>query len=173
MIKKRLPYVNAYRDRTGKLRHYLRRKGKPMIPLPGRIGSRAFLKAYELAMADTPDLMPNLSRLKAVGHIYYLEDGNCIKIGFASDLDRRLEEYATHRAAVSLLGSHPGTRADEKALHQKFSAWRVDSREWFRRNPALLEHIKRHASRMESDTTTPTEVTNRTNGPSLPIEITT
>jgi hypothetical protein len=33
MIK--LQYVKEYIDKTGKVRRYLRRKGKPSIPLPG------------------------------------------------------------------------------------------------------------------------------------------
>lgn len=147
MPRKNLPYVNSYRDRNGKKRHYLRRKGMPQVPLLGRIGSKAFLKAYEGAMATTPELMPNLDRLKAAGHIYYLQDVSFIKIGFASDVGRRMDSYATHRAQVILLGAHPGTRADEKALHEKFKPWRLDSREWFRRCPEILDHIRKYSSR--------------------------
>jgi hypothetical protein len=44
MIK--LDYVKEYVDKTGKVRRYLRRKGKPSIPLPGLPGSDEFMAAY-------------------------------------------------------------------------------------------------------------------------------
>jgi hypothetical protein len=53
MTSIRLAYVKEYRDRTGKVRRYLRRRGKPTIPLPGLPGSRQFLAAYEAGLAIT------------------------------------------------------------------------------------------------------------------------
>ena len=32
----KLPYVKEYRDRHGRVRRYVRRRGQPDIPLPGR-----------------------------------------------------------------------------------------------------------------------------------------
>lgn len=43
-------FVNAYQDRHGKLRIYLRRPGRPQVALPGPIGGEAFWKAYHVAM---------------------------------------------------------------------------------------------------------------------------
>jgi enterobacteria phage integrase len=51
MIK--LQYVKEYRDRTGKVRRYLRHHGKPVIPLPGLPGSKEFMAAYEAGLAIT------------------------------------------------------------------------------------------------------------------------
>jgi integrase len=42
----RLKYVNGYRDRHGKVRHYFRRRGAPKIPLPGLPGSAIFVEEY-------------------------------------------------------------------------------------------------------------------------------
>lgn len=50
MIK--LDYVKEYVDKTGKVRRYLRRKGKPSIPLPGLPGSAEFMAAYEAGIAE-------------------------------------------------------------------------------------------------------------------------
>jgi integrase len=47
-----LRYVQRYRDCRGKVRHYLRRRGKPNVPLPGLPGSPEFMTAYESAIAD-------------------------------------------------------------------------------------------------------------------------
>src|SRR5215469_13469317 len=41
----RLPYVQEYRDRHGKIRRYFRRPGSRRIPLPGRPGSQEFMTA--------------------------------------------------------------------------------------------------------------------------------
>jgi integrase len=53
MTSIRLAYVKEYRDRTGKVRRYLRRRGKPAIPLPGLPGSKEFMAAYEAGLAIT------------------------------------------------------------------------------------------------------------------------
>lgn len=56
MAKIELPYVQRFRDRHGRLRHYYRRKGMPRTPLPGLPGSREFMAAYEQACSrDAPE----------------------------------------------------------------------------------------------------------------------
>ncbi len=40
-----------------------------------------------------------------------------------------------------LLGFMPGTVADERALHDKFSRWRRPGTEWFYRSDVLMEFI--------------------------------
>ncbi len=50
----KLTYVNEYRDRTGKLRRYFRRKGKQLGPLPGEVGSEEFMTAYAAFLAEQP-----------------------------------------------------------------------------------------------------------------------
>lgn len=46
MATKSLPYVHAFRDRHGHVRHYYRRDGR-RVPLPGDYGSAKFMGAYE------------------------------------------------------------------------------------------------------------------------------
>lgn len=51
MIRHKLPkYVRHYQDRTGTWRTYLRRPGKPQLPLPQPLFSEAFWTAYHKAM---------------------------------------------------------------------------------------------------------------------------
>ena len=50
MTSIRMRYVKQYRDRTGKLRYYLRHPKSPSIPLPGPPGSRQFMAAYEAGL---------------------------------------------------------------------------------------------------------------------------
>ena len=49
MTRIRLPYIHAFRDRHGKVRHYFRRDGK-RVPLPGLPASNDFMTAYQAAL---------------------------------------------------------------------------------------------------------------------------
>lgn len=50
-----LAYVHRYRDRHGRERFYLRRRGQKRIPLKGQPGSAEFLESYQAAMSLSPD----------------------------------------------------------------------------------------------------------------------
>jgi integrase len=62
----RLRYVNAFRDRHGRLRHYFRRPGCKSVTLPGLPGSVEFMEAYQAALAGetAPRLEIGASRTK-------------------------------------------------------------------------------------------------------------
>lgn len=49
LAKIELPYVNAYKDRHGRQRHYFRRKGYRSLALVGEPGSVEFAQSYEAA----------------------------------------------------------------------------------------------------------------------------
>jgi enterobacteria phage integrase len=68
--KIKLRYVQAYRDCRGKLRHYVRQRGKPNVPLPGLPGSPEFMEAYQSAIARDVHA-PSASRHKegTIGHL--------------------------------------------------------------------------------------------------------
>ena len=51
MTRIKLRYVNAYRDRHGRVRWYFRRRRGRSIPLPGLPGSIEFMAAYQAALA--------------------------------------------------------------------------------------------------------------------------
>lgn len=59
-----LPYVNAYADRHGKMRHYFRRKGFPRRALPGQLGSREWREAYDAALASTAPTAPRSAKIE-------------------------------------------------------------------------------------------------------------
>lgn len=141
MPRKSWPYVNSYRDRNGKLRHYFRRAGHMQIPLPGRLGSATFIRAYEAAVAGAPQA-PNLTRLKAAGEIYFLTDGDYIKIGFTTNWDQRSGAYLTHSARkLTLVARIPGTREIEHSLHRRFKSDRTTG-EWFRYSDEIWRYLK-------------------------------
>ena len=52
MARLELPYVQVFKDRHGRLRHYLRKKGRPRAPLPGLPGSDEFMAAYAAGLGE-------------------------------------------------------------------------------------------------------------------------
>jgi integrase len=54
-MSRKLPrFINAYLDRHGKPRHYLRRRGRPQVAIPGVPWSKEFMDAYTAALTSTP-----------------------------------------------------------------------------------------------------------------------
>src|SRR5262245_43880549 len=51
MSRLRLKYVHPFVDRHGRPRHYVRRKGYKLTPLPGIFGSEEFMAVYHAALA--------------------------------------------------------------------------------------------------------------------------
>jgi phage terminase small subunit len=49
----RLHYINSFRDRHGKTRHYFQRPGFKSVRLPGLPGSAEFMEAYQTALAGS------------------------------------------------------------------------------------------------------------------------
>jgi integrase len=50
----RLKFVKSYVDRHGKIRHYIRKPGCKLAPLPGLVGSDEFMAAYASALEAAP-----------------------------------------------------------------------------------------------------------------------
>lgn len=76
----------------------------------------------------------------APGVVYYVQVGAHIKIGWTSNLDKRMRTYPPNSV---LLAAHAGTRADEHKLHQRFAVHRSHGREWYPLVPVILDHIGR------------------------------
>ena len=72
------------------------------------------------------------------GDIYYVKSDGLIKIGWTSNLAKRMRQYAPNS---QLLATHPGTRADEQRLHKRFAVHRSHGREWYPLAPVILHHI--------------------------------
>lgn len=72
------------------------------------------------------------------GTIYFLQVGSHIKIGWATDLAKRMRAYPPNSI---LMAVQPGTRAAEAKLHKRFAVHRSHGREWYPLVPAILEHI--------------------------------
>lgn len=81
---------------------------------------------------------------RVVSVIYYLQvggEGCPIKIGFTTDLVKRLVSFRSHNPGhCVLLASMPGTLAEEQAILRFFSDLCIHG-EWFEAHPRLLDHI--------------------------------
>jgi len=109
MAKIDLPYVQTFRDRYGKARHYFRRRGCPRVALPGAPGSREFLSAYAAALERAPKTAPvkrpvQPRSINALVVEYYrsadfiaLRDST--KRGYRNHLDRFRAKYGDGGAA--------------------------------------------------------------------------
>ncbi|MEN6541131.1 GIY-YIG nuclease family protein, partial [Parvibaculum sp.] len=74
--------------------------------------------------------------------VYVIRCDYKVKIGYTRNLAQRLHSLRTSNPRpIDLLVSFPGTRADEKRLHQKFSDLRF-SGEWFRLRKPIKEWLR-------------------------------
>jgi hypothetical protein len=79
---------------------------------------------------------------KRPGYVYLMrnERNGCTKIGFSIDPAYRERTLQSQEPEVRLLFCWPGTRGDEKALHERFADRRVRG-EWFHLSDAEIEAI--------------------------------
>jgi hypothetical protein len=141
MPRKHLPYVNSYRDRTGKMRYYLRRPGCKQIALSGEPGTREFMQSYAAVIATPPKVKKVWPKVRR-GQIYYLSDGEYVKIGFTTNWNERQKKYRTHSGReILLLAMHPGFKSNETKLHQRFGRYRLRG-DWFLPATEIMDHIK-------------------------------
>jgi len=78
------------------------------------------------------------SRGNQPGWIYYVHTDGKVKIGYSTDITRRLRAYPP---GSEVLAVHPGTLELERSIHRDFDAHRVAGREWFRPAPEILDHF--------------------------------
>jgi hypothetical protein len=78
------------------------------------------------------------ARRDGPGWIYYVKTDGHYKIGYATNVAARMKAYPPTSV---LLAQHRGTMKDERDIHQRFAAYRVAGREWFRISPELDQYI--------------------------------
>ena len=70
------------------------------------------------------------------GFVYFLCSGKFVKIGFATNLLRRMDEIGSKMPGLRLKAYMLGTMAKERELHRRFASSRVQG-EWFRTSKEL------------------------------------
>jgi hypothetical protein len=77
-----------------------------------------------------------------MGWIYFIGDGELVKIGYsADDPGRRLEQLQTgNPRPLRLIAQYRGERYHERYLHQRFDGHHVRG-EWFQLTPEILAFL--------------------------------
>lgn len=101
------------------------------------IAERIVHKRYQAERQQLHQEAIAASRGLQPGWIYYVLTDGKIKIGYTADITRRLRAYPP---GSEILAVHPGTPDLEKLMHQRFGAYRVAGREWFRPDPEILDY---------------------------------
>lgn len=75
--------------------------------------------------------------------IYVFKSGKFVKIGYSTDVSRRLREMQTaNPEPIELVGSIPGTLTLEKTIHRKLRAYRCGGgSEWYKTTGEVLEFV--------------------------------
>lgn len=94
-------------------------------------------QAEKWAKADHDQLAVE-RRLEPGSVVYFIRMGDMIKIGYTSDLIRRVQQLSLTMGHV--LATVPGASFLEQQMHDKFAALREHG-EWFRAEPPLLDYI--------------------------------
>lgn len=136
-------YYGKYREADGKI---VRRTTKQR----DRVRAQIILFEWEQRVARGLPARPTDEEKRAVAvererktrrlrTIYFIldEERDAVKIGISGDPMGRLASLQTgHAGRLRLVGTMPGTRHDEKRLHQRFAGVRLRG-EWFRRTPEI------------------------------------
>lgn len=70
--------------------------------------------------------------------LYLIKSQQYVKIGFTTDLEKRMSIYTTHNPDFELLDTCIGTLKDEKSLHKQIKDFQFKN-EWYYDNPKIYE----------------------------------
>ena len=80
--------------------------------------------------------------LKSVSVVYFIKNGNRVKIGTTKDVQSRIKSFrVANPNNLKLLATIVGGRELERELHEKFSSCHIIG-EWFNLSPDILDYIK-------------------------------
>jgi len=89
---------------------------------------------------------PLPAKIEMPSNVYFMSDGEAIKIGFSGAPLLRIKDVRKDRGRdLTLLAQIDGGREKEAALHRRFAHLRI-SGEWFRSAPELIEFINEIAA---------------------------
>lgn len=114
---------------------------------PGR--SWALTVLPRLVAALSADVKPARLPRKRPSRVYFIQDGARVKIGHSMDPRGVLKALARgNYRELTILGTLPGGRERESALHKKFDRFRIkngsSAREWFILAPPIKAYISRY-----------------------------
>jgi hypothetical protein len=82
--------------------------------------------------------------IKIIMAIYFISDGEYIKIGYAYNAHLRLSTMQSGNARkLDIIGMHKGNTKDESRLHRNFKHLHYNG-EWFNHSPEILDYITKN-----------------------------
>lgn len=73
--------------------------------------------------------------------VYYVDFGEYLKIGYTSNVEKRMATFRTSHPSPQLLAMEPGPQSLERTRHREFAEHRIE-REMFRHCQPILDHIR-------------------------------
>lgn len=142
-----MKYVSCFKDRHGKSRYRFRRVGGLSGYFKSEYGTADFDEEYLRFLKGEPRIRikfgPTPKRKFNGGpHIYFINAGRRVKIGWTTNLNRRMKELQIgSHVTLTVLAAVPGTEADERALHEWFKPLNAIG-EWHYKTPRLVAAIE-------------------------------
>jgi integrase len=109
-----LPYVQRFKDRHGRVRHYYRRRGAKRLPLPGLPGSAEFMAAYAEALSADP-ASPEAVRATAAAKRVQPRSMNALILEYYRSQEFIDLEASTKRTYVNMLDRFRAKHGDKGA----------------------------------------------------------
>ena len=107
------------------------------------VESLGYTLASPPARADDPTDAPTVRWTIPAGKhaplVYFIRNGNRMKIGTTTDLKRRIRTLALRQENVTLLVN--GDHRRERAFHKQFADLRIGRTEWFAYEGALTDYV--------------------------------
>jgi hypothetical protein len=101
------------------------------------------------ALAETPAVKWPIPKGKHAPLVYFIRNGNRLKIGTTVELKRRIRTLALRAENVALLVD--GDQRREREYHQQFAEHRIGNTEWFAYEGALVDYVRAEASRISQE----------------------
>jgi hypothetical protein len=96
--------------------------------------------------ADSPLLRWTIPAGKHEPLVYFIRNGNRVKIGTTTELKRRIRTLALRPENVALLVD--GDHRRERQFHKQFAEHRIGNSEWFAHEGSLADHIHAETIRL-------------------------
>lgn len=103
--------------------------------------------------ADKPATAPTVRWTITAGKhaplVYFIRNGNRMKIGTTTDLKRRIRTLALREENVTLLVT--GDQRVERGFHKQFAEHRIGRTEWFAYEGALTDYVREQLNRVAQE----------------------
>jgi hypothetical protein len=103
------------------------------------VGTLGYTIAAPSKPAEAPAVKWEIPAGKHAPLVYFIRNGNRMKIGTTTDLKRRIRTLALRETNVALLVN--GDHRVERSYHKQFAGLRIGNTEWFDFKDALADHV--------------------------------